>query len=86
MQLFVIPADKANHVVYGMVIYVFMLVICSAFRFGYAWDVVAMGTVVVAAVGRETWNQWVDTTKFDPYDMLSTMFGGAAVYLARHLG
>lgn len=72
----VIPLDKANHVVYGSVIFTAAYVVF--FLAGLPALPLAVGAVVVLAVGKEIYDKLhKDKHTPDPLDALATLAGGA---------
>lgn len=76
----IIPQDKANHIVYGSVIFTAAYVI-----FGFAGLPalpIAAGAVVVLAVAKEIYDRAHRATHTpDPMDALATIAGGALAAL-----
>lgn len=72
----VIPQDKANHIVYGSVIFAAAY---ALFTFaGLPALPIAAGAVVLAAVGKEVWDRiHCDKHTPDLMDAVATMVGGA---------
>ena len=68
MKLPLIPLDKANHIIYGLVIYVL-----SNF---FLQNVLALCVVTLFAVCTEMYDYW-SYGKFDIEDMFATIFGAA---------
>lgn len=72
MSLPMLPADKANHFVYGAVL------AC----FGMYWDpFVALGLAVLAGVGKEIYDRISKRGTPDFMDSLAAIAGGAVVVL-----
>lgn len=76
MSLPLIPIDKANHIVYGAVIFAAAY---ALFTFaGLPALPIAAGMVVIAAVAKEVWDRaHKETHTSDPLDALATIGGGA---------
>lgn len=75
-----IPQDKANHIVYGAVIFAAAY---ALFTFaGLPALPIAAGMVVIAAVAKEMWDRaHKETHTPDPLDALATIAGGVVVAL-----
>lgn len=76
MSLPLIPQDKANHIVYGSVIFAAAYALFSFA--GLPALPIAAGIVVIAAVAKELWDRaHKETHTPDPLDALATIGGGA---------
>lgn len=77
IDLFVIPADKANHFFYGAVIFV-------AANYVYLNSQSALLLALFFAVGKELYD--ILDSKFDVRDILWTMLGATVPFLAAATG
>ena len=66
MKLPLIPLDKANHIIYGIAIYVLVNLFLNS--------VISLCVVMVFAAGKEFYD-YKSYGKFDIYDMLVTILG-----------
>lgn len=66
MQLPLIPLDKANHIIYGIVIYI----ICNL----ALNNLMSLGIVVLFGLGKEIYD-YKSYGKFDTIDLLATIIG-----------
>ena len=64
MKLPLIPLDKANHIIYGLVIYI----IANLF----VENILAFGAVVLFGAGKELYD-YKSYGKFDVFDLLATV-------------
>lgn len=80
MSLPLIPQDKANHIVYGSVIFAAAYALFSFA--GLPALPIAAGMVVIAAVAKEVWDRaHKETHTPDPVDALATIAGGVVCAL-----
>jgi hypothetical protein len=77
IDLFVIPADKANHFFYGAVLFTFS-------NFVYLGSLAGLLVALFFAIGKELYDQLYG--KFDVNDILWTMFGAGVACFAAYTG
>ena len=66
MQLPLIPLDKANHIIYGIVIYIICNLLLN--------NLMSLGIVVLFGLGKEIYD-YKSYGKFDTLDLLATIIG-----------
>ena len=66
MKLPLIPLDKANHIIYGLVIYIMANL--------FVENILAFGAVVLFGAGKELYD-YKSYGKFDVLDLLATISG-----------
>ena len=72
-----LPQDKANHFVYGVVMFTLLLLIKS--------PEIALAIVVVIGVAKEVYDKYSGTGTPDVLDAVATMCGGSMGYLCTQL-
>lgn len=72
MKLLLLPQDKANHFLYGFMIYF----VCTFFIFSKNTTInefIYLGIVTLFAVGKEVYSYVTVKTKFDILDIIATV-------------
>lgn len=72
----VIPADKANHFVYGSVLYSIGFVAALPFTGPAGARAAGLGLCAVFAVGKEIYDKKTKKGTPDPWDTFATLSGG----------
>lgn len=74
MNLPLIPQDKANHFIYGLVIFMVVAILLT--------PVIGLGACTVAAFGKEVYDlQHKDRHTPDIYDAIWTIIGGTIGFI-----
>jgi hypothetical protein len=68
-----LPADKANHVVYGIVLFMLLALIRS--------PEIALAIVAIVGVAKELYDKYTGMGTADVWDAAATLCGGTAGYL-----